>query len=155
MGLKNYSTNISTQKTILEIEGLLCKHRATDIWKQYDTNGNIIALNFAVNTDFGKMPFKLPVNVEAVRQILKTEKKGKRINLSKSQVEDVQTASRIAWRIMKDWIDAQMALVDISMVKIEQVFFPYAYDFNKQQSLYESFKDRKFAGMLMEAKTDA
>ena len=136
----------------MEIEDIISKHKATDIWKQYDPNGNIIALNFAVNTDFGKMPFKLPVNVEAVRQILKNEKRNKRINLSKQQTEDIQTASRIAWRIMKDWIDAQMALIDIEMVKIEQVFLPYAYDFNKQQSLYDSFKERKFAGMLMEAK---
>ena len=152
MSLKNYSTNIPTAKTIMEIEDILAKHRATDIWKQYDTNGNIIALNFAVNTDFGKMPFKLPVNIEAVRQILKSEKKSKKINLSKQQIEDVQTAQRIAWRIMKDWIDAQMALIDISMVKLEQVFLPYAFDFNKNQSLYDAVKERKFAGMLMEPK---
>jgi len=150
MSLKNYSTNIPPQKTIMEIEDILSQHKATDIWKQYDSNGNIIALNFAVNTDFGKMPFKLPVNVEAVRQILKNEKRNKNINLSKQQVEDYQVAQRIAWRIMKDWIDAQMALVDIAMVKLEQIFLPYAYDFNKQQSLYDSFKERKFAGMLMD-----
>ncbi len=155
MGLKNYSTNISTAKTIMEIEDILSKHKATDIWKQYDDAGNIMALNFAVITDFGKMPFKLPVNVEAVKQILKSEKKEKRINLSNQQVEDSQTAQRIAWRIMKDWIDSQMALVDISMVKIEQVFLPYAYDFNKNQSLYEAVKERRFAGMLMGVKDGA
>lgn len=152
MSLKNYSTEIPTSKTIMEIEDILSKHRATDIWKQYDSNQNIVALNFVVNTEFGKMPFKLPVNVEAVRQILINEKRNRRIELSKRQVQDYQTAQRIAWRIMKDWIDAQMALVDIAMVKLEQVFLPYAYDFNKEQSLYESFKERKFAGMLMEGK---
>ncbi len=83
MGLKNYSTTISATKTIMEIEDILSRHKATDSWKQYDGNGNIIALNFAVNTDFGKMPFKLPVNVDAVRQILKNEKWNKIINLSK------------------------------------------------------------------------
>lgn len=98
------------------------------------------------------MPFKLPVNVEAVRQILKSEKKNKKISLSNQQIEDRYTPHRIAWRIMKDWIDAQMVLVDISMVKIEQVFLPYAYDFDKNQSLYEMVRERKFAGMLMEGK---
>lgn len=133
----------------MEIEEILSNHKATDIWKQYDTNGNIIALNFAVNTEFGKMPFKLPVNIEAVKQILKNEKRNKRINLSKQQVDDFQVAQRIAWRIMKDWIDAQLALVDIAMVKLEQVFLPYAYDFNKNQSLYEAVKERNFSGLLM------
>jgi len=154
MGLKNYSTNIPTAKTIMEIEDILTKHRSTDIWKQYDADGNIISLNFAINTEFGKMPFKLPVNVEAVRQILKSEKRDKKISLSKNQVEDLQTAQRIAWRIMKDWIDAQMALVDITMVKFEQVFLPYTYDFDKNRSLYDTFKESKFKGLLMESKKE-
>ncbi len=152
MGLKNYSTHIPAAQTISEIEEILSRHKVTDIWKQYDTNGNIISLNFAVITEFGKIPFKLPVNVEAVQQILKSEKKSKKINMSEQQLSDVQTSQKVAWRIMKDWIDAQMALVDISMVKLEQVFLPYAYDFNKNQSLYDVIKERKFAGMLMEAK---
>lgn len=155
MSLKNYSTTVPTSKTIMEIEDILSKHRASDIWKEYNKNGDIVALNFAINTEFGKMPFKLPVNVEAVRQILIIEKNNKQINLSKKQIDDIQTAQKIAWRIIKDWIDSQMALVDISMVKLEQVFLPYAFDFNKNQSLYEAFEERKFAGLLMEPKNDA
>lgn len=150
MSLKNYTTKVPTSETIMEIEGILSKHKASDIWKQYNKEGDIVALNFAINTEFGKMAFKLPIDVEAVRQIILIEKRNKQINLSKKQVEDIQTAQKIAWRIMKDWIDSQMALVDISMVKFEQVFLPYAFDFNKNQSLYEAFEERKFAGLLME-----
>lgn len=153
VSLKNYSTKIPAAQTVNEIEYILQHHNATDIWKQYE-NGNIISLNFAVNTEFGKIPFKLPVNVEAVVKLLKDSKKEKKINLSVNQVQDIEVARRIAWRIIKDWIDAQMALVDISMVKLEQVFLPYAYDFNKNQSLYDSIKERKYAGMLMEGNHD-
>jgi len=154
MSLKNYSTTISAVQTIMEIEDILSRHKVTDIWKIYDTEGSIIALNFVVYTEFGKLAFKLPVNVEAVGYILKNDKKNKRINLSKNQVGDKAVAQRIAWRIIKDWIDSQMALVDISMVKLEEVFLPYVYDFKKNQSLYEAFKERKYAGLLMEAEIE-
>jgi len=150
VALKNYSTKIPATQTVNEIEEIFQRHNATDIWKQYE-NGNIVSLNFAVNTEFGKIPFKLPVNVDAVVKLLKDSKKEKKVNLSVKQVNDADVARRIAWRIIKDWIDAQMALVDISMVKLEQVFLPYAYDFHNNQSLYESIKERKYAGMLMES----
>ena len=32
---------------------------------------------------------------------------------------------RVAWRIIKDWVEAQMALLETEMVKIEQIFLPY------------------------------
>ncbi len=150
--LKNYSTEINEDRTILEIEKILSMHGATDIWKQYDSTGNISCLNFAIHTDFGKMPFRLPMDVQKVSQILKNQKRaGGTKGLSRAGSEDLKTARRVGWRIIKDWIDAQMALIEINLVKIEQVFLPYAYNPAKDQTLYESLKERRFAGMLMEA----
>ena len=153
LGLKNYTTGISVDKTILEIEQILSKHGATDIWKQFDGATNITCINFAVNTEFGKMPFRLPMNVLAVSQILKNEKKsGKLGGLSNREATDLEQARRVGWRIIKDWVDAQMALVEIKLVKIEQVFLPYAYDFHTGKTLYETFREKKMAGLLMEGK---
>ena len=152
MGLKNYTTGISVDKTILEIEQILSKHGATDVWKQFDGAGYVVCVNFAINTEFGKMPFRLPMDVLAVSQIIKNEKKsGKLGGLSNREAQDIEQARRVGWRIIKDWIDAQMALVEIKLVKIEQVFLPYAYDFRTEKTLYETFREKKFAGMLMEA----
>lgn len=151
MALKNYSTSIDVDKTISEIEKILSSHGASDIWKQYDTAGNVICLNFAINTEFGKMPFKLPMDAQKVLQILSTEKKvGRARGLSKAEAEDINQARKVGWRIIKDWIDSQLALVEINLVKVEQVFLPYAYDPVKNQTLYETIRERKFAGMLME-----
>jgi hypothetical protein len=33
---------------------------------------------------------------------------------------------RVAWRVIKDWMEAQLALVEIRMVTIPQVFLPWA-----------------------------
>ena len=35
-------------------------------------------------------------------------------------------AIRVAWRIIHTWVKAQLALVDINMATIPQVFLPYA-----------------------------
>jgi hypothetical protein len=40
--------------------------------------------------------------------------------------ENRAQAVRTAWRIVKDWVEAQMALVETQMVTTQQVFLPYA-----------------------------
>lgn len=66
------------------------------------------------------MPFELPVNVEAVYKKLEQDKKSNaRVKLSFEQAE------RTAWKCLLDWTAAQMALIEIGMVKMEQVFLPY------------------------------
>jgi len=34
-------------------------------------------------------------------------------------------AYRVAWRIIKDWVEAQMSLLETEMVKMEEIFLPY------------------------------
>ncbi len=151
MSLKNYTTSVSTEKTVSEIEKILSMHGATAIMKQYDGVGNITELNFMITTEFGRMPFKLPMDAQKVLQILKNEKRaGKALGLSKADSQDINRARMVGWRIIKDWIDSQLALVEVNLVKVEQVFLPYAYDPIKNITLYESIRERKFAGMLME-----
>jgi hypothetical protein len=45
-------------------------------------------------------------------------------------------ALRVAWRITKSWIEAQVAFIETMMVTTAQVFLPYAVT-NTGQSLYE------------------
>src|SRR5438552_18436509 len=35
-------------------------------------------------------------------------------------------AVRVEWRIVKDWVEAQLALIETRMVTAQQVFLPYA-----------------------------
>lgn len=39
---------------------------------------------------------------------------------------EILQAVRTAWRIVKDWVEAQMALVETRMVTTQEVFLPYA-----------------------------
>ncbi len=55
--------------------------------------------------------------------------KGKKFTYGKKgdkQKSELQLQSvRTAWRIVKDWVEAQMALVETKMVSTQEVFLPY------------------------------
>ena len=37
-----------------------------------------------------------------------------------------EQAVKVSWRIIKDWIEAQMALVEAELAELAEVFLPYA-----------------------------
>ena len=45
-------------------------------------------------------------------------------------------AVRVAWRIVRNWVEAQLAIIETRMVKTEQVFLPYAVT-RDGKTLYE------------------
>jgi hypothetical protein len=54
-----------------------------------------------------------------------------------------EQALRVSWRIIKDWVEAQMAIVDTKMVQLEQVFLPYVI-MPDGRTLYERVRDARF-----------
>lgn len=147
MALKNYTTQIKVEKTISEIEEILAKHGAKKILKDYDGGGDIVAVSFMVDTPHGNMPIKLPMDARAVSQILKNE-----AQLPQRLRDDIDQARKVGWRIIKDWIDSQIALIETRMVKIEEVFLPYAFDMISNKTLFQKLEEKQFKGMLLENK---
>ena len=54
-----------------------------------------------------------------------------------------EQALRVSWRILKDWVQAQMAIVDTKMVRLEQVLLPYAI-MPDGRMLYERVREARF-----------
>lgn len=136
MAIKNYTTTINVNKTIGEIKRILSKHGATAIMTEYD-NGNVIGLSFKIMTPRGELGIRLPSNTDRVLQVLKNQRK------NNNQVKDTfEQANKVAWRIIKDWVDAQMAILETEMVEMEQIFLPYVLN-NKGKTLYQEFKENQ------------
>ncbi len=150
-GLKNYTTEIPALKTISEIEEILVKHGATDTWKQYDDRGKVTALNFAVKTEFGKMPFKFSIDANVICAVLKEQVQQGSRGISMKQASDIEHARNVGWRIVKDWIDSQMALVSLKMRKLEQIFLADIYDMRTEKTFFQILQDKKYVGLLMES----
>lgn len=133
--IANYSTTVPALKSIGEIQGILVAHGAKSILMDYD-GGLPVGLSFIVETEFGEMPFRLPANVDKVWAVLNNQRV--RTNVSE------EMAYRVAWRILKDWVRAQMAILETEMVSIEQVFLPYMQGKNGR-ILYEIMLDNRLA----------
>lgn len=120
MALLNYTTKIDADKTASEIAKCLSLAGATSILTDYE-DGLLTALSFKISMGEQKITFRLPCDWRPVLEVLKRQReKNRRIEASQLQ------AVRTSWRIVKDWVEAQMALVETNMVTTAQVFLPYA-----------------------------
>lgn len=120
MALLNYTTKTEAEQTIGEIQRMLSKHGVTAMMTEYD-GPHVFAVSFRMNIDGKPMGFKLPCNWRAVLEIFKNDKDARR----RGSVNEPQ-AIRTAWRIIFEWVRAQLALVEVNMVTVPQVFLPYA-----------------------------
>lgn len=139
MAILNYTTSIDAFKTVSEIEYILMKHGAKSIMKQYESE-SITGLAFLIDTGQQQIPIRLPAKIDACWEILKKEKREN----PRKQIKDTRDqAERVAWRILKDWIEAQMALMDINMAQFEEIFLPYI-ETNTGQTVFERLEERHF-----------
>lgn len=123
MPIKNYTTSVSEEKTVSEIMGLLAAKGARSIQINYDDKGRCSGVSFVLLIEAVPVPFKLPCNFEGVRKAMQKECKTWRTKNQFASVND--QVRRIAWRIVKDWVAAQMALIEAEQACLAQVFLPY------------------------------
>ncbi len=138
MAILNYTTTVDAYKTVSEIEHILVKHKAKSIMKDYDGE-SIVALSFLIDIGYNQIPIKLPAKIDECYKVLCTEK----ANGTKNIKATYEQAERVAWRILKDWVESQMALLDIHMVKFEEIFMPYIVD-AQGKTLFEKLEERQF-----------
>lgn len=134
------TTQIASEKTAMEISKLLAMAGAKQTLTSYSDDGEAEGLSFTIERNNVKIPFKLPVNWRAVMIAMQNDKKTSRSLCNKNQ------ASRVAWRLILRWVQAQLALVEAGAVKIEEVFLPYAQQSNGQ-TIYQSFVEKKFLAL--------
>jgi hypothetical protein len=119
MPLLNYTTEIDCEKTISEIQKCLVKHGANKIVTDY-VDGLPSAVTFCLTLNGNMVGFSLPANYSGVLKAMQNDKKVPRSKCTKEQ------AQRVAWRIVKTWVEAQMALTEAQLADVAEVFLPYA-----------------------------
>lgn len=131
MPILNYTTNIKPEKTIGEIQMMLSKNGASKITVDYD-DGIPSGVTFMLTLRDRYIPYALPCNYEGVLAALDKDQKVPERFVTKEQ------AVKVSWRIVKDWVEAQMAIVQAGLATIPEIFLPYAIT-NKGITLYEHF----------------
>ena len=130
--IANYTTTVTALKSIGEIQGILVAHGAKHILMDYEDR-EPVGIAFIATTPHGDIPFRLPASIDRVQAVLNKQR-------VRSQVS-IELASRVAWRILKDWVRAQMAILETEMVSIDQVFLPYMQVGEGGKTLYEVMLD--------------
>lgn len=121
MALKNYTS--AGRNTFEKIQEILSSNGAQKIMFDYK-NGKVEAITFSLEIDGKPMGFRLPALVENVTEILYggEDRWGRPKEITALQREQ---AYKTAWANIRDWIDAQLALVATKQAKINHIFLPY------------------------------
>ena len=134
MPLLNYTSNVPASESISQISQMLAKAGARQIMYDYDDAGNIVALSFSLELEGKRISFRLPSDWHPVHALLvEARKKNTKIG---TYIATEDHARNVAWRIIKDWVEAQLAIIETRMVTTAQVFLPYAATANGS-TLYE------------------
>ncbi|MDY1005731.1 hypothetical protein [Curtobacterium sp. CFBP9011] len=119
MPILNYTTTVEVAKTMGEIQAALARRGVKRISTLFDDDGVPAGLGFTMQTDYGVQEFQLPVRTDGVLAAMKRDAK---VPATKCTPEQ---AARVAWRIAKDWLEAQAALIDAGLATLDEVMMPY------------------------------
>lgn len=137
----NYTTKIPADKTLGEVQRMLGKAGASAVALLYD-EGVVAGMTFRINTGAGPRDFRLPVDVDAMAALLA---KGRPAGgMSLAVYRSREHAERVAWRVAKDWLAAQITLIDAHLATLEQVMLPYLL-VAPERTLFEEYRDRGMA----------
>lgn len=119
MAIMNYSTTVAVEKSMGEVIGALTRRGVTRISTTFDDDGRPAGIAFTMKTEYGIREFELPVRVEGVLRAMTADK-----SVARSKCNP-QQAAMVAWRIAKDWLAAQSALIDAELTTLDEVMTPW------------------------------
>lgn len=126
MPLLNYTTKIDAWATVTEIQKILAKAGASH-FSIKNKGDRPDAVSFTIEFRGTPLNFSLPCDSEGIKKHFQNLKGPERERLVKNgfMARVAENAANIGWRIVKDWIEAQCALIEVGMATIEVVFMPY------------------------------
>ena len=131
MAIKNYTSSVDVYVSLGEIQAALAKAGATKIMVDYDST-KPVAVTFGINTAAGVRGFRLPAAVDGTIRVFARQK----VKADRAQAE------RTAWRNVRDWVLAQIALVESCDAEMDEVFLPYLMD-EDGNTLYQAYSKRE------------
>lgn len=145
MPIKNYTSDKPIDRIFAELQQTLGTHGAKQISFDYGDDGKVHGIHFVIKVKDRFIPIKLPARVEQAQAVLK--KQWDEGNIShhrgKKNTYGFEQAYRVAWRNILDWVQAQMALLEIGMAKMEEIFLPYMLD-RQGVTFFERMEQRQF-----------
>lgn len=135
--IKNYTSEVLSSRSVLHIEERLIQNGAKNIMKIYDDK-RLAGIAFIVEVNGIDHPFRLPARIDRVEKVLMALYSRPRKGTEK-KVKD--QAERTAWKLLADWIDIQLSLVELDQAELLEVFMPYLYNHDKKTTFFDQWKE--------------
>lgn len=119
--IANKTTEIDAQKTVTDIQAMLAGAKATQMLIEYEGT-QPVALSFKIDLDGYTVNYRLPCNYKGVLAALMNEKK----NRLHRRLLTPYHANRVAWRIIRDWLRAQLSIIEANASTLQEVMLPWA-----------------------------
>lgn len=150
MNVVNYTTAIPVSQSLAEMQERLASSGASHIGVAYE-DGGPVALTFGLRGPHGVRDFVVPVDVDAMQRLLRShEEEGrfKSMRKAKGHFTSRDHASRVAWRIMKDWLAATLAIVEASLLPLDEVMLPYLL-VEPDKTLAQAYREREATALAI------
>jgi hypothetical protein len=141
--IKNYTSTIPASTSMARIEDMLVEAGARDIHKSYDQNMQCTAIIFVMVVPNVAQPmhFKLPARIDACFEAMwKLYEKGVKRPQDATRKTLREQAARTAWKIIHDWVEMQLTLIQLDQAEPMQVFLPYVYNPGTGETFFEHAK---------------
>lgn len=135
MPIANYSTTVAATVSFGEITGMLVRAKAQAVMSEYNDDGQMTHIAFRLPSPHGVLSYRLPANLDGVLKAMQADKKVPRSACTKAQAE------RTAWRILKDWLRAQLAIHEAQIAGLDQLLFAHVQT-NTGETVYERFQSQ-------------
>ena len=138
-GPLNYTTSVDADRSAMECIALLAKHGASKVGLSLGEDRQPDGIDFLISTPFGPRAYSLPVNTTGTEKaLLKAWRAGK----IERRFKEPGQARRVAWRVLKDWLEAQLALTEVGYLDLAQVMLPYMHA-DDGHTVYSAWLERE------------
>ncbi len=122
MPIKNYTTTIAAEKSALQLQDLLRRKGARRVLVDYDEKGRPEAVAFEVElAQMQSLPLRLPFQIRARPEAIE-----RRLKSVDRRYRTLEQAERVAWRLVYNWIDLQMAFVEAGQAEMAELMLGFA-----------------------------
>lgn len=112
--IKYESTSIAPEKSAGEIAQLVARYGASRFEQQWNEQGELCAIRFALRTELGEVPVRMEARTERIVELLRRP--------TWTLSERRQQAHRIAWRHLKDLTEQLLLAVKLGLKDVGAAF---------------------------------
>lgn len=137
-GPLNYTTTIDPAKSATECMGMLANAGARKI--SIDMESKVpVGLSFVIKTRWGDRAFDMPADIEGTYQALLRAYRSRSIPPKYATREQ---AARVTWRVLKDWLEVQLAMIEAGLADLEQIMLAYVL-VEPKKTLYQAYGEQQ------------